>query len=139
MARETDDVKKRKKIAEERFGGKKTIKDDYTSKRIQKNKSNVDHVTPIDEVDRRYSNYSPEERKRIANTEKNLAITNEKINKSKGNLTNSEYIDRELKKGKKISVETAGNMLEKQYESEKAIKKEAKKIKAEKVLGFFKK
>lgn len=126
---EVDDVAKRNKYKEEKFGNRKTVDDEYTGKRIKRENVNIDHVTPIDTINKAYPDLKPEQRKELANNEKNLAVTNEKLNKSKGNLSNSEVIDRNLKRGDNVSVEQAGRMLDKQIESEKYIKREAKKMK----------
>lgn len=126
MTREIDDLSKRAAYKKERFGDKKSTIDDYTGKRIfAGNKqdsvkkhpttktTDVDHVVPIDVVEKKYPFLTPEEQKEIVNNQHNLAVTNSKLNRSKGNSTNQEYLYRQLKKGKPESLETSMNMLEK--------------------------
>lgn len=81
------------------------------------------------EVEKRYSGLSVEQRRELANCKENYATTSSSLNRSKGSLSNSEYIDKTLRSGKPISVEQAGRMLDKQLDAEKAIEKQARKMK----------
>jgi hypothetical protein len=131
MAREIDDVYKRKQYKEEQYGGKKSYTDDYTGERIFRgndadaihkhptNKtSDTDHITPIKVVEERYKGLSKEQQKNLVNNEKyNYATTNSQLNRSKGNLENHEYLARQLKKGEPENLKTSVKMLEKEASS----------------------
>lgn len=92
------------------FDGKRTMQDEYTGKKIHysqtekgtlksKDIANTDHITPIEKIKQRYGDSLPtEDLKDMANSDTNLAMTQQELNQSKGKLTNSEYILREQKK-----------------------------------------
>lgn len=91
----------------------------YTTKTT----SNVDHVTPIDVLIERYGDKIPvEDLKIIANSDYNLAITNEALNKQKGGMTNLEFLLQQLKNGTPENAETTIRMLSAQLKSETNIK-----------------
>ena len=109
--RDIDDPSKRKKYKEKKFNGKKSTQDEYSKKKIYKqNKPNakrkhststlseVDHVVTLSTIKTRYADLTPEQQKKIANMYTNYALTNTHLNRSKRNLENHEYIERELKK-----------------------------------------
>ena len=133
--RETDNIVKRKKYKEERFGNKKTTVDDYTGKRIKKSNTDTDHIVPIDSINRKYSNLSLEQRKKLANCDANYATTSSSINRSKGSASNAEYLNKMLRSGKKVTIEQAGRMLDAQMKAEKAIDKQARKMKRENAIN----
>ena len=96
------------------FDGKKIITDLYTGEKIHSDNkfksnhnANVDHVTPLKELDERYGNsknIKPEDIKEFANSDFNLRVTSESFNKSKGQLTNIEYLKREIQTDGKIDA-----------------------------------
>lgn len=141
--RKLDDEYKRKKYKDEYFNGKKTATDEYTGKRINRNNADVDHITPLDKVEKRYPGLSKEQHKQLANDKSNLAITNSSDNRSKQNLSNDEFLYRESQYGKRRDINTEINMYDKQNESLKAMDKQAKKMYSENfkenVKGLFKK
>ena len=131
MGREIDDVYKRKKYKEERYGDKKSRIDDYTGERIFKGNnrdakykhpthktSDTDHITPIRVVQKRYKLLTKEQQKILVNNEKhNFATTNSKLNRSKGDLENHQYVMRQLKRGDPEDLKTSAKMLKKQFNS----------------------
>lgn len=135
MVRESDDINKRKKYKKECFGNKKSTRDEYTDERIfsgnrkdasrrhpTEKTADIDHITPIDKIDQRYKNWTPEQRKELANMERNYAVTNSKLNRSKGNRENHEYLIREFKKGQSADWDTTINMLGLEVQSRTAIR-----------------
>ena len=110
------------------FGNKRTMIDEYTGKKIYyssdnhfttQRTSNIDHIVPLDKLAKRYSGeISQEQLRRIANSDYNLAVTNETLNKSKSNLNNHEFLLRQLKQGDVYDVCTSYNMLQKQVTAE---------------------
>ena len=127
MAREIDDVQKRKIYKEKKFGDKKSVIDAYTGERIFKGNSrdsnykhptdkttDIDHITPIDVVEKRYGHLPKEQQQKLANREYNYAVTNSKLNRSKGKLENHEYLLKKLKKGEPENLKTSLNMLKKE-------------------------
>lgn len=138
MPRETDDLSKRKIYKENKYGDKRSVRDEYTGERVFKgNKqdaahrhpidkvSDTDHITPIKTVNERYSGLTKEQRKKLANNEHNYAITNSKLNRSKGGLENHEYLKREIKNGEGVDLKTSVKMLEKEAESRVAMRTQA--------------
>lgn len=131
MAREHDDINKRRKYAEERFDGKKSIIDDYTGERIFKGNSSesinkhpiskttdVDHITPIAVLKKRYSGILTDEQIRIiANNAHNYALTNSSLNRTKGGKTNLSYLCDQFEKGTPEDLRTTTRMITKQVES----------------------
>ncbi|GHV48142.1 hypothetical protein FACS1894204_12210 [Synergistales bacterium] len=115
------------------FNGARTTQDEYTGgtvfyskngansnvldKRIERHytpetTSNVDHVQPLARLEEKYKGrLSTEEIKELANQDYNYAVTNERLNKSKGDLSNHEYIVRQIIKGEPENAITTFNML----------------------------
>lgn len=139
MAREIDDVNKRRKYKEQQYDGKKSRIDDYTGERVfagnQRDSvykhpttktSDTDHITPIKVVNKKYRRLSEEQRKTLVNNEKhNYATTNSKLNRSKGDLENHEYLLRQLKKGEPENLKTTVTMLAKEVDSRVNMRVEA--------------
>ncbi|MBP3887728.1 MAG: hypothetical protein J6F30_08790, partial [Cellulosilyticum sp.] len=114
------------------FDGKRTTFDEYTGEKLYysskgqasigsqrhfttKTTANVDHVVPLDQIKNKYSGkVSKAQLKRIANSDHNLAVTSESLNKSKSNMSNHEYLYKQLKKGTPESITTTYNMLHKE-------------------------
>lgn len=97
----------------------------YTTKTT----SNVDHITPIDVLIERYGDKIPvEDLKIIANSDYNLAITNEALNKQKGGMTNLEFLIKQLENGTPENAETTIRMLSAQLKSETHIKVDITKL-----------
>lgn len=130
MARKIDDLSKRRKYKEEKFDGRKSMRDEYTGERIfygnagLKNKhssrktADGDHVTPLDKVQKRYAGLTPEQQRELANDKSyNYAMTNSKLNRSKKGLENHEYLWRQWKRGKPEDLETTLTMLTKEGKS----------------------
>lgn len=116
------------------FDGKRTTKDEYTGKNVYyssnghyttKTTSNVDHVVPIDKLIKRYENeLSKEDLSRLANADSNLAITAEKLNKSKSNMNNTEYLAKQFRKGTPEELKTSAKMVKSQVVAEANIQYE---------------
>lgn len=110
------------------FQGKRTMIDEYTGERIyyqklgrySKNKtSNVDHVVPLKQLHDRYGNtLSKEKLREIANSDYNLAVTTERINKEKRDLSNHEYLYQQMRDGSPKNAVTTYNMLKNEIRSE---------------------
>lgn len=82
--------------------------------------ANVDHIVPLERVQQRLAgNYalSRKDIKEIANRDYNFALTNAKLNKSKGRMTNSEYV----KKHPELDAATKKLMLQQEAEAERAL------------------
>ena len=124
MGRDIDDIYKRKKEKVTRLGNRKTITDDYTGKRVKPEKIDTDHAIPLDTVKKAYPKLSAEQQKTLANRSSNYAYTDRSINRSKGAMSNSEYVDYKLKNGG-IPFEQAARMLEIQEKAGNAMHKEA--------------
>ena len=109
------------------FDGKQSAIDEYTGKRIYytskghhttQTTSNTDHVVPINVAKERYGGIvSNEALKNALNSDSNLAMTSEKLNKVKSDSTNIEVVLKQVKNGE-MDVTTAYNMLKKQGEAE---------------------
>ena len=132
-----DNQYRRKQFKIKHFGGKRSAIDEYTGNRVffaargvgaQKGSSrhfttgttaNQDHIIPIDVIIKRYGNrLTPEQMRMIANSDYNLAIINEALNKSKGNLQNHQYLIRQWMKGDPENLKTTYLMLKRQVTSE---------------------
>lgn len=123
-----------------KFDGKRTTLDEYSGETLyisSKGKSstnakrhystektaNTDHITPVDKMKDRYEKKVQEGKitkaqlKEITNSDYNLAITSEKRNKAKGNMSNHEYLYEQLKKGKPEDFNTTFNMLQTELQS----------------------
>ncbi len=116
--RELDDVYKRINAKDSyknrRFNYKKSLKDDYTGERIfygnsmeSTNKhplnktADVDHITPISVVKKRYKDLTLEQQRKLANNQKyNYAMTNSELNRNsrtgKNALENHEYLAKKV-------------------------------------------
>lgn len=127
MAREIDDIKKRKEYRAERFDDKKSTIDEYTGERIfygntrdalkkhpTGKTTDDDHITPIDVIEKRYSRLTKDQQKKLANEDVNLALTNSRLNRSKGKLENHEYLIRQIKNGTPENITTTTTMLKKE-------------------------
>ena len=91
----------------------------YTTERT----ANVDHVIPIEVLKKRYGdNLTKEQYRILANSDYNLRITNERLNKQKQDKTNIQYLISELKKDKNdrddITLRKAFNMVIAEGEAE---------------------
>lgn len=131
MAREIDNVYKRKKYKEQQYGDKKSRIDDYTGERVfmgnesdakykhpTHKTSDTDHITPIGVVEKRYKWLSKEQQQTLVNNEKhNYATTSSKLNRSKGDLENHKYLIRQIKKGEPENLKTSATMLVKEVDS----------------------
>lgn len=147
MVREIDDVYKRKKYKEQQYGDKKSRIDDYTGERVftgnereakykhPTNKtSDTDHITPISVVEERYKLLSKEQQQTLVNNENhNYATTNSKLNRSKGDLENHEYLIRQIKKGDQENMKTSASMLVTEVDSRVHMDAEATTMYAENV------
>ena len=128
MVRDIDDVSKRNRYKDEQLGNKMSRKDDYTRERKFKgNKADAkhrhpsnktldtDHITPLNVVKKRYPELTKEQQQKLANNaQHNYALTNSKLNRSKGDLENHEYLIRQFKKGEGENLETTTRMLAKE-------------------------
>lgn len=63
-----------------------------------------DHITPLKVIEERFPNLSSEQQEQIANQYYNLALTNSKLNRSKGALENHEYLQRQFKTGQGVAL-----------------------------------
>lgn len=121
------------------FEGKRISVDEYTGENIYyssnnyfttKTTSNIDHIVPIDQLIKRYGqDIDKSALKDIANSDYNLAATSEALNKAKSNLSNHEYLLRQLKNGNPEDFATTYNMISKEISSEAAIRAEVTSIK----------
>lgn len=112
------------------FDGKRSVKDEYTGKPIYYSDrgqsagkdagrhyttattANTDHIQPVDVLIQRYGGeISAEDLRRIANSDYNLAMTNEQLNKAKGNQTNIQYLHSQLQHGTPENLTTSANMI----------------------------
>lgn len=137
-----DDVSKRNNYRDKKTNGK-TVKDEYVGeKNIYKERKNaekrnfkdinshttdVDHIVPLKKVHEqtKYNILLKEsDIKAIGNLEDNYALTNSKLNRSKGDKTNSQYVESNKNE---LSKETIATMKSKEKQANKAIKKEANK------------
>lgn len=145
MAREIDDVYKRQKYKKEQYGDKKSRRDDYTGERVfigndrnsqykhpTSKTSDTDHITPIGVVEERYKRLTKEQQRVLVNNEKhNYATTNSKLNRSKKDLENHEYLIRQMKNGEPESLKTSATMLAKEVHSRSNMAVEATGMYAE--------
>lgn len=149
MAREIDDVYKRIKYKKEQYGDKKSRRDDYTGERVFMGNdrdaqykhptskiSDTDHITPIGVVEERYKRLTKEQQRALVNNEKhNYATTNSKLNRSKGDLENHEYLIRQGKKGEPEKLKTSVTMLAKEFDSRVHMDAEATGMHVKNVLN----
>jgi len=129
--KDIDDVGRRKyrngSYMNRYFNEKRTAQDEYTGKKLYyakqgkyttKTTANVDHVVPIGKLKEKYDeSLTKSELKDIANSDYNLAITSERLNKSKNDQDNHEYLIRQLKDGKPENALTTYNMLKMEVQS----------------------
>lgn len=147
MARDIDDISKRKEYRRAQFDGKRSTYDEYTGERIfWGNKQDAlhkhpiskttddDHITPLDRIKKRYPNLSTEQQKELANKEYNLALTNSKLNRSKGGMENHEYLFRQLKKGEPENFKTSATMLSKEVKSRTSQRVDATRMSVDNAL-----
>jgi hypothetical protein len=81
-----------------------TLKDEYTGKNLKRNENaNLDHVVSRKELfenqRRKQANLSVAD---LANKEENLKATNESLNKSKGAMSNKEYLEKREAREKEL-------------------------------------
>lgn len=102
-----DDVKAREAYARKRATSTsgQDLMDEYTGRQdirlgdstvTTEHRANVDHIVPLATIQRNLAgNYalSRKDIRMIANSEFNFALTNERLNKSKGAKSNSEYVE----------------------------------------------
>ncbi|MEA2019707.1 MAG: DNA repair protein [Campylobacterota bacterium] len=158
-ARKDMDNNRKSSIAKERFGGNRTmsseleVNDKGSKKRlylhqndesIQKRKAegkktthlsqNADHDVPLKQV---YDNFgtstvlSKNDLKKISNIDKNFDIISEKLNKSKGGKTWTEYLE---KNPNAVNEETKKKILSREKEAISNLEKEANKTVANNFL-----
>ena len=128
------------------FNGKRTTIDEYTGEKLfydSKNHFkttktvNIDHIVPIDQLIKKYSNsFSAKEIKEIANADFNLVATSESLNKSKSNMSNNEYLYKQLKRGNTKDLYTSFNMLKEEISANTAIEANLGMRKIGKVLNI---
>ncbi len=105
MNRPLDDINKRKEFKKDEFDGKRTTTDAYTGKRIYngnlsnakhrhstKTTTDIDHITPIAVVKKRYFFVNENHQKKLANLKTNYAATNSSLNRQKGGKENHSYL-----------------------------------------------
>lgn len=119
------------------FNGYRVTTDKYTGEKIYysstgvnsakdaarhyttKTTANVDHIQPIDVFNERYAGkLSAEDARRIVNSDYNLALTNEALNKAKGGSTNAQYLYKQFRDGTPENITTSINMLSSQVEAD---------------------
>lgn len=137
-----DHVSKRDNYRDEKTNGK-TVKDEYIEnksiykkrndaekrnfKDINSHTTDVDHIVPLKELHeqtKRNILLKESDIKVIGNLEDNYALTNSKLNRSKGDKTNSQYIESNKNE---LSKETIATMKSKEKQANSAIAKEANK------------
>ncbi|WP_010098514.1 DNA repair ATPase [Ornithinibacillus scapharcae] len=100
-----------------------------------------DHIVPLENIHRDFKgNYglTDEDIKRIANADYNLAVTSGKLNGSKLHDSNSEFIEKQEKKGKdgyKLDETTKQKMRDLEAQSIKAIRNEVDKTVGQNLVG----
>ena len=119
------------------FGDKRSTADEYSGERIfisikkkdsiphhvTSKKAQVDHVVPIDTLIKENAQaikkgyLTKEELREIANNDNNLAVTSHRINESKKQKSNFEYLVYKMKKGEPENITTTVNMLAAQARS----------------------
>lgn len=150
MAREIDDISKRKEYRKEQFDGKRSTIDEYSHDRIfcgntadaaHKHPTNrttdIDHITPLKVIQERYPKLTLEQQKELANKEYNLALTSSKRNRSKGDLENHKYLIRQIKKGESEDVQTSMTMISKEAVSRIAMRVDGSKMAADNAEEFI--
>ena len=149
---------KKQKVKEN--GSKKNLKDEYSNEsNITARKDNpdlrrddpknyynaeTDHIIPLHTIFTQLQNncgLSDGDIKRIANQDKNFALTSRRINNAKRDLSNTEFIAKqdELKKQGKpyveLSPEVRANMIKMEKDAQKAINKSVNKTVASNLMG----
>ena len=115
-SRQLDDpyhrIQKQGSYKDQRFDGKRTIKDDYDPhKKIYYGNSadakhrhpiekcsDIDHVVPLNKIGEKYGDLTKEQQRSIANKSYNYAVTSSHLNRQKGDKDNHEYLLAESKK-----------------------------------------
>lgn len=138
-----EDKKKLKEYRDEHFKNdqgntNKTGKDEYTDGTVYnkqadakkrnyeenyKHTSDIDHIVPLSDKFKEISNVpalSDEDIKRILNTSDNYATTNSTLNRSKGDSSNSKYVEDHPE----LDEKTKRIMLEKEKAANKALNKD---------------
>lgn len=138
--KDIDNLSKRADYKQRQFKGKRSAEDGYTGKRIftsargegvgrtkprfhsTSTTANVDHVVPLKQLIKRYEKLVPEEDiERIANSDYNLVVTNEALNKAKGGKNNVEYLLKQLEKQDPEDAATTLRMIAEQLKAETCI------------------
>ena len=124
------------------FDGKRSMEDAYTKEKIfyashdhftPNTTANIDHIETIDGLIKEYGkDVSKEELKRVLNSDYNLAVTSEALNKAKSSQSNHEYLLQQIKKGHPKDLKTSYNMLSKELSAKMAIKTEINTMKVTK-------
>lgn len=143
---DVDDYNRRNKnknsYKNRQFAGKRSTTDEYSGDTVYyssiKNKESgkshfstektaqVDHVKPVDQMIKKYGKkiksgkLTKEQLRDLTNSDYNLKITSQRRNTSKGNLSNHEYLYRQLKKGKAENFNTSFTMIQTELASEAA-------------------
>lgn len=144
--KDVDDYNRRNKnknsYKNRQFSGKRSTIDEYSGNTVyysrMKNKktdkyhfstekaAQVDHVKPVDQIIKKYDKkvksgkLTKEQLKELANSDYNLKITSQRLNASKQQLSNHEYLYRQLKKGNSENFNTAFNMIQTELAAEVA-------------------
>lgn len=134
------------------FNGYRVATDQYTGKKIfysssgvkgksdsrhytTQTTSNVDHIMPIDVFNKKYANQlSAEDARRIINSDYNLALTNEALNKAKNSSTNCQYLKEQLHKGTPEDPITTINMVSAQIKADAHIKLDVEAAKIQRAV-----
>lgn len=135
--KDIENTKALKEFKKEQFDGKKTVNDPitgrtlhfeaknaknkYGSKRYTIHSADIDHVIPAKKIydKNKYNQFlSGSDIKEIANIEKNYAVRSSNYNRSKGSLTDSEYV----KKHPDMDGKQKSLLLYDEKKAEKAIK-----------------
>jgi len=136
------------------FIGKRTTMDEYTGEKLYysskgitakseqsrhfttKKTANVDHIVPIDQMISKYGkDISKEQLKRITNSDYNLAITSESLNKSKSNMSNHKYLYKQFREGTPENIITTYNMLQKEVSATTAVTADITVTKVSETVG----
>lgn len=127
--------------------GQKVVLDEYTgeklalpvyAEKLQLPKANVDHIVPLDKIKNSYKNTAflkTSDLKKVANRDYNLALTSERLNKSKGGLTNLEYVE---KHKDTLDPQTAKRMVDAHKTADKNIKSQVHRAQFNNAKGDFK-
>jgi hypothetical protein len=93
----------------EAFKNQEKIVDAYTGKELKKDgRAHLDHIVPAREIEQNAKNHlfkTPEERAKMATSDKNLAWTDGSINQSKNDMDMKEWLKKNDKKTGKTNAE----------------------------------